>query len=345
LFENVWYDGTNEYGSCTFDRGIGDHNDDILASASLFFNYNWSSLLGKSVTYAEQHGLNPLNIYAGMNMQGGEGKFWTTLAQYPISIGLWGAHNQNMFWESRHELGSSPEVKLNTYLLRTERWFTGGTRNPANCPEVTNSMKYVADNFSFHGMSSFMTAKSTLSWDLAEEPFITYFNLGNGRFFNWKGERQHNGEWYNIGVQDYLPTWRWWFTTKLLGGNAEDVAENGLDAEFSWDEAWVGGSAVRVFGSTTKEFLHLFKTQYTVKDGDVVTFRYKLAAGSADMKLVLTAVGSETTPVCVLSLCKANEMANEDVWVEKKFVVGKDFKASDIALVALQFDNVKEMNL
>ena len=55
-------------------------------------------------------------------------------------------------------------------------------------------------------MSTWMTAKSTLSWNLAEEPFISYFNLGNGKFFNWKGERKNNNSWYNIGVQDYLPT-------------------------------------------------------------------------------------------------------------------------------------------
>ncbi|MDQ9779710.1 hypothetical protein RF400_14065, partial [Acinetobacter baumannii] len=78
------------------------------------------------------------------------------------------------------EKGSAPEVQQRTYMLRTERWFTGGTRNPANCPEVISSMQYNADNFKFHGMSSFMSARSTLKWNLGEEPFISYFNLGNG---------------------------------------------------------------------------------------------------------------------------------------------------------------------
>ena len=349
LFENIWYDGTNDNGYITFDNGFGTHNDGIAEGASLFFNYNWnySSLLSNSVNYANQIGYNPINIYAGVNMQGAQpgSNNWPLLQNYPISIGLWGAHSSNMFWESRGEKGSSAEVKQRTYMLRTERWFTGGTRNPANCPDVTNSMKYHADNYSFHGMSSFMTAKSTLAWDLATEPFITYFNLGNGRFFNWNGERQHNGEWYNIGVQDYLPTWRWWFATKLLGGTAGDVATNGLDAEFIWDDAWVGGSTVRIYGSTAKEYLHLFKTQYNIQNGDLVTFRYKLAAGNADIKLVLTAVGSESTPLCALSVCNATDVADEDVWVEKSFTVGKDINASDIALVALQFENAKDMNL
>lgn len=351
IFNNVWYDGTSEGGSIAFDQGYGSHNDDISDGALLFFNYNWSNqaLLQRSVEYANNRGYNSLDLYAGMNMQGGEpknGVRWTILKNYPISIGLWGAHSQNMFWESRGELGSSPETKQRTYQLRTERWFTGGTRNPVNCPEVGNSLSYNAENYSFQGMSPFISAKSTLCWDLTTEPFITYFNLGNGKFFNWMGERQHDKEWYNIGVQDYLPTWRWWFTKTLLGRNASDVAENGLDAEFSWDDAYVGGSTVRIFGSTTEEYLHLFKTKFEVKDGDVITFRYKLAYGNADMNLVLTATGAESTPLSSdLKLCTADQFADEDLWVEKKFTVGQDINAAEIALVALQIKNATNANI
>ena len=351
VFNNVWYDGTNESGQIQFDNGYGSHNDDISDGALLFFNYNWSisSLLERSVSYANGRGYNSLDLYAGMNMQGGEPKNmvrWTLLKNYPISIGLWGAHSQNMFWESRGELGSSPETKQRTYQLRTERWFTGGTRNPVTCPTVGNSLNYNAENYSFQGMSPFMTAKSTLCWNLSDEPFITYFNLGNGKFFNWMGERQHDKEWYNIGVQDYLPTWRWWFTTKLLGREASDVATNGLDAEFTWDDAYVGGSTVRIFGSTTEEYLHLFKTKFEVKDGDIITFRYKLAYGNADMNLVLTATGAESTPLSNnLVLCTADQFADEDLWIEKKFTVGEDISAAEVALVALQIKNANNANI
>ncbi len=343
IFENMWYDGTNENGVCTFDRGFGSHNDDIMNGSSLFFNYNWSGLLGSSVNYAENNGYNPLNIYAGMNMQGAEGNFWTTLINHPISIGLWGAHNQNMFWESRHEKGSAPDVKLRTYMLRTERWFTGGTRNPANCPPVKNSMRYIADNYTFHGMSTFMSARSSLKWDLGTEPFITYFNLGNGKFFNLNGKRQNDVEWYNIGIQDYLPTWRWWFTTKLLGREAADVASNGLDAEFTWDDAYFGGSSVRIFGNSTGEYLHLFKTEYDVKAGDVITLRYKLRKGSAKVNLVLTAKGSEGTPLAGdYSVVTSDAEVDDEVWVERKFTVGAD---NTLALVALQFEEAQNLDL
>ena len=302
LFENFWYDGTSDMGSILFDMGLGNHNDETFGDGdhirtSLFFNYNWNSmsLLERSVEFAKKINRNPLDLYAGCNMQGNEpaNNNWPLLQDYPISIGLWGAHQKNMWWESRGEKGSDPEVQQRTYMLRTERWFTGGTRNPANCPPIISSMQYNADNFKFHGMSSFMSARSALKWNLGEEPFISYFNLGNGKFFNWNGVRQHDKEWYNIGVQDYLPTWRWWFTNKLLGRTATDVPANGLDAQFVWDDAYVGGSCLQVFGSSADEYLHLFKTEFSLQEGDVITLRYKVKKGTADMNLVLTAKGAE----------------------------------------------------
>lgn len=356
VFENFWYDGTNDNGVITFDQGLGNHNqktfgDKDNVAASLFFNYNWNraTLLANSVTKANELGRDPLDLYAGVNMQGNEPATnnWPLLKDYPISIGLWGAHSKNMFWESRGEKGSDPAIKQNTYMLRTERWFTGGSRNPASCPDVIVSNQYNADNFSFHGMSSFMSARSSLSWNLSEEPFISYFNLGNGKFFNWQGVRQNDNSWYNVGVQDYLPTWRWWFADKLLGRTAADVPATGMDAEFVWDDAYVGGSCLRIFGSTNSEYLHLFKTQYALQMGDVITLRYKLRSGSTDLSLVLTAEGQEGTAINenAFQLCSKGQLADEDTWMERTFTVDGDLAGKTLAMIALHFTNTTAADL
>ena len=356
LFENFWYDGTNDNGICTFDRGLDNHNKQTFGDGehvrtSLFFNYNWNmgGLLARSAEYAKSMGRNSLDLYAGCNMQGNEPSYnnWPLLKDHPISIGLWGAHQKNMWWESRGEKGSAPEVQQRTYMLRTERWFTGGTRNPANCPEVISSMQYNADNFKFHGMSSFMSARSTLKWNLGEEPFISYFNLGNGKFFNWNGVRQHDKEWYNIGVQDYLPTWRWWFTNKLLGRTAADVPAAGLDAEFVWDDAYVGGSCLRVFGTSADEYLHLFKTEFSLQEGDVITLRYKVKKGTGDMNLVLTAKGAEGEAINEgdFALLTKSQELDEDQWVEKTYKVTGALAGKDLALVALHFKNAENLDI
>ena len=356
LFENIWYDGTNDNGTVTFDRGLASHNDDTFGDGdnirtSLFLNYNWnrSGLLSNSVDYANQIGRDPLDLYAGVNMQGNEpnNNNWPQLKDYPISIGLWGAHSCNMFWESRGEKGSDPGIKQNSYFQRIERWFTGGTRNPANCPTIINSNKYNVENYSFHGMSSMMTARSPLCWSLDEEPFITHFNVGNGRFFNYEGQRQHDGEWYNISAQDYQPTWHYWFASSLLGRTPADVPYDGLDAEYTWDDAWLGGSTIKITGNTDNEYLHLFKTDFALKAGDVITFRYKLNKGQTGINLVLTTEGNEDKAVNEqdFNVLTAAQLADEDVWETRTFTVGDDLAGKDLALVALHFENARGLEL
>ena len=354
IYENLWYDGTNERGNIDFDKGLNDNNKNLFGAkgseaANLFFNYNWNSdwLLQGSVDKAAEIERSPLDLYAGINMQGGEprhGSRWTLLKNYPISIGLWGAHSQNMFFESRGEKGSDPETQQRTYMLRTERWFSSGSRNPVNSIAINNSLNYNADNTDFAGMSAMMTARSSMSWDLAVEPFITYFNLGNGKFFNYGGVRKNDRPWANVGVQDYLPTWRWWFADKLLGRTAADVPANGLDAEFVWDDAYMGGSTVRVHGSTSKEYLHLFKTQYALKSGDVITFRYKVKGGKADASLVFTTEDAVNAEKAYPVLASTDE-ADEDKWVEKTITVDGTLNGKTLALVALKMENAADLNL
>ena len=354
IYENLWYDGTNERGNIDFDKGLNDNNKNLFGAkgseaANLFFNYNWNSdwLLQGSVDKAAEIERSPLDLYAGINMQGGEprhGSRWTLLKNYPISIGLWGAHSQNMFFESRGEKGSDPETQQRTYMLRTERWFSSGSRNPVNSIAINNSLNYNADNTDFAGMSAMMTARSSMSWDLAVEPFITYFNLGNGKFFNYGGVRKNDRPWANVGVQDYLPTWRWWFADKLLGRTAADVPANGLDAEFVWDDAYMGGSTVRVHGSTSKEYLHLFKTQYALKSGDVITFRYKVKGGKADASLVFATEDNVNAEKAYPVLASTDE-ADEDKWVEKTITVDGTLNGKTLALVALKMENAADLNL
>lgn len=360
IFENIWYDGTCETGAINFDKGLGTHNDDIWGygdeiKTSLFFNYNWNKrmLLDKSVEHAQELGRSPLDLYAGINMQGGEpksGERWTKLAQYPVSIGLWGAHSTSMMFESRAEKGTDPDTRQRTLMLRNERWFTGGTRNPANTPALNNSLSYSADNYEFPGMSKMMSARSALKWDLSQEPFYTAFNVGNGKFMNYKGIRQNNNEWYNIGIQDYLPTWRWWFASKFLGGK-EEVPSKGLDAEFIWTDAWNGGSLMHIYGSTLKEYLHLFKTEFAISKGDVISITYKVNKGTVGSGwLALSAKGNEAKPIQEKALkFVTTDDLRTGMWRTVKFTVGdnllSELAGKELAVVALGFDWATDLDI
>ena len=365
MAENMWYDGTNDRGTINFDNGLSSTNYQNWGPlgqerTSLFFNYNWSNrsgaLLEQSVNNAASasigKGRNPLWLYCGINMQGGEPRasydHWDIIGQYNVSIGLWGAHSENMFWQYRGENGSSTEAKQNTYQNRLENWFTSGTHNPVNdLPLETRTMTCSSTDKDFHGMSRFMSARSAMSWNLDEEPFYSFFNVGNGRYFNWKGVRENNCEWYNIGVQDYMPTWRWWWSTKFLGTNAADVPATGLTAQFSWDDAYVGGSCLKLSGSTDGEYLHLFKTSYALKAGDVITVRYKLVGGSGAVNFVYSVEGSENTVAKSMNVCEDGQMIDDGTWTTKQYTVaaGDGLAGKTLAMVAINVEKAAGMQL
>ncbi|MDE6511332.1 MAG: hypothetical protein K2L00_04460, partial [Muribaculaceae bacterium] len=237
-----------------------------------------------------------------------------------------------------------------TYLDRMMNWFTNGVHNPIADLETTNSLIYSAAKDDFMGMSKMMSARSALKWNLSDEPFVTYFNLGNGRLFNWNGYRCHDSEWYNIAAQDYLPTWMWWWADSFLGREPGNMVDGGLKAEFIWDDAWRGGSTVRVSGTSADEYLHLFKTEFPLQAGDEITFRYKLLNGSADAFIAMSLKGDESNPLDEESM-KVMEAAGsvpQGVWTERKFVVGSDIcvpEGGEAAMIALHFRDASDLDM
>lgn len=326
-FTNAWYSLMGNGGSVGGTDWLSSSNQDWFqyngnpTSDAYFFNYNWTdAALSESETLAGKLERDSYDCYAGMDFQGRNYTNWLALKNHRISVGLWGAHSMNMIFTDRAELGSTDKVKQSTYQLISENVFTGSSYNPVNTPPITDFLGHSSKNDNFHGFSSFITARSVLQTDdLSKEPFVTYFNLGNGTFFNVKGEREFDGEWYNIGIQDYMPTWRWWWTSNFMGREDSDVPTTGMKAEFTWDDAWFGGSCLAISGKTEDEYLQLFKTKYPLQAQDVFTIRYKVLSGKGTMSWAYCAEGSETSGS---TLKIADMTADDGVWVEKTVTVG-----------------------
>lgn len=325
IYENVWYGGTNDYGSITFDTGVHSNYANIFRNASMFLNYNWNSpsTIANSIKYAKDQNRNPFFIYAGHNMQGANPGYanFEQLVKYQYSIGLWGAHNVNMLWKDRNKQGSSTTAMQRTYVNMIEQWFGNGKRNPAiKQPLTVNKNHRPSEDWA--GFSTMMSARSTYNWDLSEEPFISYFNLGNGMFFNWKGDRMNSNQWYNIGIQDYLPTWRWWFAPSFLQKDVEEGTVH-LAADFTWDDAFVGGSCLQIAGTSEDEYLHLFKTDFNIKTGSTITVSYKLLEGQADVNIVMSATADPEKIVGedAMSIMK---VADADDDTDASYVEGAD---------------------
>lgn len=282
-FQLHWYDGTNYAGSISFDNGLGSHNKNVFGTGDkivtdmMFSNYNTGkSTLQGSAANAESWGRDPYDYYKGFDIQGRNlsnsyNAMWTDLDDVKASVGFWGAHSQSLIHQSSTDYGTSDVAIQKAYLEKQELVFSGGNLNPANTPDVPSSAVTLSNasmKGRFHGVAHYVTAKSTIQ----NVPFVSRFNLGNGLKFRNEGAVTFDHKWHNIATQDYMPTWRWWIVDK-----AEKVPATGLaTAELTWDDAYWGGSCLRLKGQTDFSRVKLFKTLLTTEPTYNISLTYKM---------------------------------------------------------------------
>lgn len=329
FYSNVWYSITGNAGNmphpwdALHSGNMGWFDTNGTVSTHFFLNYNWSqSYFDMSKRNAQSVGRDPYDVYAGINMQKGSGVSWNLIKNNQVSIGIWGAHNANMIFENRGGVGGNPLNQQKEYQLASEYVFTGGKHNPISHHELGRVLPGSSQSAStFAGISSMVPARSALGWDLDKEPFVTYLNLGNGQSFNLGGETKFAGEWYNLGMQDYMPTWRWWFSKNFMGRTEVDLPAKSLKAEFIWSDAWFGGSCLEISGEEVEQqYLQLFKTKYALKPGDKLLIRYKMVSGRGELSWATYATGEQgevSAPIF-----KEGDPVDYDTWVEKEVTVG-----------------------
>ncbi len=297
-FQLYWYDGTNESGGKNFDAGLGDHNKKMFGKQGhevtdmMFANYNWTgTTLANTEQTARELGRSSYDYYAGFDIQGRGLKngYWKELLNHKISIGFWGAHSQSLIHQSATDNGTSDIAIQNTYLKKQELIFSGGNRNPAYRPTVPHSSSLAnAELANFHGLAAFLTAKSTIN----EMPFVSRFNLGNGLSFRNEGKVTFDHKWYNLGTQDFMPTWRWWIT----GENDQVDASNYsslVKADLTFDDAYFGGSCLSLHGQTAFSRVKLFKTLLPVDGKDKISLIYKVMNGTESHAKLFVALSND----------------------------------------------------
>jgi hypothetical protein len=100
-------------------------------------------------------------------------------------------------------------------------------------------------------------------------PFVTRFNTGEGSDFFLRGRATRSGDWNLLGAQDALPM--------------EVCGEGGaLRAGIDYDDAYDGGSSLRVSGTATADArrLYLFEAGAPLPRRQAFTLRFRRAGGA-----------------------------------------------------------------
>lgn len=335
-FHVYWYGTNTNNGSMDLGSTLNSSKSNWLWKNGkqvvdmYMLNYNWSGSLANSANYAEGLGADPYTVYAGYDIQGkwlSYGNWWD-VKNSKASIAFWGNHTTNMIYQNSSEFGSGDEAVQACYLVKQEQVFSGGNRNPANRPAINSNVasSSEAGMKQFHGIAEFLPARSVLQ----ELPFVTRFCLGNGKTFRNEGQVTFNHKWFNVGVQDYLPTWRWWITD-----DNKNVPNDPITCGFTFDDAWFAGSSMQFSGATAVSNVRLFKTNFNVSESDDVSMVVKLKSGTdTHMKLFWSFVGSEDQ----LHYCDITG-AQEGAWTKISAKASEIGMNGNVALVGLKFEN------
>ncbi|MCM1348807.1 MAG: T9SS type A sorting domain-containing protein [Firmicutes bacterium] len=309
---------------------LSDYSSEPLGHVhDAFLNYSggdfaWSGV-ANSLSAAKAAVGTAENVYQGVWIvtMDRNWKGMNTATTKEMNLVLWGEHSESRFWQ--FNVGTSQMNAQENYQILQDRTTGGGKRNVLDRPAIANSghnfqvMAHEQDKqmATWAGFASMIPERSAIQGNL---PFNTYFSLGNGEIYFYKGKKTH-GSWYNMAQQDYVPTYRWLLTKK---GDMKTKTTDALDVRFSHEEGYVGGNSIRLSGAAAGSDLVIYKTNLNVTGAVTATVALKNLAGAgashlslilqkADGSWVETPYGNTTAGTWEEKTLNVNGLASGDV--------------------------------
>lgn len=245
------------------DMFFHDKNTDERVSDAFFVDFRWgSNSLTTSGSHAQNLGRDPYTVFAGFDVQASGPNSWFSESflnadgSPKVSIGLYCPD------ATFHNAGNMAK-----FFQDETKFWVGADGNPTE----------TESGASWKGMSNYVVENSPVN----DIPFVTNFNTGNGELFAVNGEISRKLPWYNRGLADVLPTWRW------------DVDSEGspLKAELDYTDAYYGGSSAKFSGrleAAHPNTVHLYKTALELTATTQISVTYKAKEGGDNLKLALS---------------------------------------------------------
>ncbi len=281
----VWYDSMTWEGEMDWQNALTDKNkyfvigeDKEAIADSMFLNFWWNTntyepddLLNATLAKAEELGVDPYDMYAGIDVQANGTK-------------------TKVRWHLYAPEGQAPYTSLGLYCpswtyFAADDFFTDFQEKEGQMWVNEKGDPFVdvtPEVGKWAGISTWAVEKTVVN----TVPFITNFSMGNGYNFFIDGEKVSLKDWNNRSLQDVLPTYRW---------HLEQGEGNGLDAIMDYSEAYYGGTSLKLYGkmaagqSTT---LKLYSSDLAITEGLSWTAKAKC---SVEMGLDLVVTLSDGT--------------------------------------------------
>jgi endo-beta-N-acetylglucosaminidase D len=327
--------------------------------------------------YCENNGLDPFrSAYFGFQLYPGPGYLGVAAPSVISPNGAGSAFGslqiysyEDGFWTMRKAATAKaaqplpPSQTEDAFYDLERRFFSGQSGNPAltNKPSAEQARLYakVAEgtrryaDYSpttdpsieqvtlpiTYGVANFTVERSVIG----SFPFLTRFNIGAGQHFFLEGKQVSSRPWFNLGIQDLLPTWQWRMEpiNGLLDREARDFAP--LRVRYDGEIAFHGGSSLHIDGCLREEepiALYLYKTRLPIHSTE--TYLHLVWRGNADtvQHLALGLLFEDAPQHAVwLPLRDAYCCSTEAVqagWLRSRFKLGQ-YRLRTLAALVLGF--------
>lgn len=258
-FDFMWYDSIINDGTMDWQNTLNEKNQMFMiddngnkVSDDIFLNFWWTNdsradkeLIKAAKLKAEELGLNPYDVFAGINLQekGVNTKIrWNLLAdenKIPYtSLGIY-CPSWTFF--------SSDSV--DDFLEKEERIWVNEYGDPSKNSDMIDG--------NFLGMSNYAIEKTVLNSSI----FSTNFNMGNGYNYFINGEKVSSLDWNNRSLAGVMPSYRWIINNE---------GSNNLKASIDYANAFYGGNSIKFAGnleSGKSSVIKLFSSDLKIENG------------------------------------------------------------------------------
>lgn len=277
----IYYDSMTVDGEMDWQNALTKKNAAYLTSKDskgaddMFLNFWWTEdklakkeLLKSSAKLAEKKGIDPYDLYAGVDVQsnGYDTPIKWNLFEKPdggtyTSLGLY-CPSWTYF--------SSGSIVQDFWKKENSMWVNS-LGDPSKSVEVMDDTKW-------KGVSTYVTERTAITG----LPFITNFSTGNGYGFYKNGEQISLLDWNNRSVADVLPTYRY------IINNGEG---NSLTADLDVGDAYYGGTSMILRGNLKKDVpsdIKLYSAKLPACDQMIYTTTARSKGGEVALDAVLT---------------------------------------------------------
>ncbi|GCD42267.1 endo-beta-N-acetylglucosaminidase [Streptomyces paromomycinus] len=282
--EFTWYEGGRRELT-----GAGDRRNDFYLQDgskrvcdSVFIDYGWdNAAITRSIATAKKITRDPLDVYYGLELVRDVPEN-PALARLVCPVGA--SHRGSLALYAAHTVSNQPKEPKDAWLghfYRAEADFwTGPCHNPSDT--------------GWPGIAAHIGERTTIT----SLPFVTHFNAGHGTAYHHAGAKVSQGGagWANLSLQDILPTYRW---ITCCTGNSR------LAASLAFDDAWEGGSCLRLTGALAPRYeacVRLYQTQLALATDTQLTVRAQTPSDAKFSFCALIALGGEPTDLVPVKL-------------------------------------------